>query len=119
MTMFRKFVLTALLGASLTAAALGPGVATAAPVPAPAAACTARVWLTPKEIPGPLWQEHRHWLESPIPYNGSRYVIVNMRTYGAYQWAFWGNFDGRARFGVSTWWALGNPGWKADPWLLL
>lgn len=82
------------------------------------AACRSRVWLTPHEKSGPAWQQHRHWLEAPIPVNG-RYVIINMRDYTSYSWNQWGNPNGHAQFGVPTTYALVHFWWKNDAWLLL
>ena len=100
-------MLIVLLGVSLAVA------------PQPAlAACGKSVWLTPRERPGPIWEQERHWLEAPFAING-RYAIVNMREHRSYDWKQWDNKDGRGRFGVSTRWALVNFWWKSDPWLLL
>ena len=41
------------------------------------AACRSSAWLRPMERPGHWWEEHRHWLEAPFPFNGGRYTIIN------------------------------------------
>lgn len=99
----------------LVAGLMGSGID---PEPA-SAACQSRAWLRPVEVSGPVWQQHRHYLEATFAFNGSRYVIINMRTYRSYSWSFWGNFNGRGRFGVDTTWTLANPTWRSDPWLLV
>lgn len=80
------------------------------------AACQSSMWLTPHK--GSSWVSHTNYLEGTSSYNGSGYVIVNMKTYKAYNLAFWGNFGGRARFGVPTSWNWSYPTWSGQPWKL-
>ena len=82
--------------------------------------CSRRLYGVEK--PGPVWEEHRHWLEATGPYGGNpNYTIIDMTTYRSYKWVFWGNdkWTNHAKFGVSSWWALTNPGWKDHYWLLV
>src|SRR5205085_1701896 len=90
------------------------------PVAQPLAGCSSQMRLLPAEREGYFWQEHRHWLVGLTPFNDSRYIIVNMRTSGAYDWAFiHNNEQGRSVFGVPTRWTWFHPDWKDDPWLLM
>ncbi len=82
-------------------------------------ACAKSMHLVPMERRGLPWERHLRYLEGSGEFNNSRYVIVNLSTSRTYRWGWLGNYDGRARFGVSTWWAWRNPSWKRDRWLLL
>lgn len=81
--------------------------------------CAKSMRLVPVERRGLPWERHLRYLEGSGELNDPRYVIVNLSTSRAYRWGWLGNYDGRARFGVSTWWAWRNPSWKQDRWLLL
>ncbi len=81
--------------------------------------CAKSMRLMPVERRGLPWERHLRYLEGGGEFDDSRYVIVNLSTSRAYRWGWLGNYDGRARFGVSTWWAWRNPSWKQDRWLLL
>jgi hypothetical protein len=78
----------------------------------------ARLPLVPVEVPGPWWRRHRCWLTSPVPFTGTKPIIVNMRTGMIHDWGFRGNRRGRGWFGVRTRWAWRHPAWKGDPWVL-
>ena len=66
-----------------------------------------------------LLEEHHNYLDAPVEWDGSgKYVIVNTYTRMGYQWDFWGNFDGRARFGVPTSYTVLN-NWMADSWVIV
>lgn len=97
-------------------AAQEAGRATPAP---PIEGCAGRMRLRPVEMPGSFWQQHRHRLGGTSSFNGSQYIIINMRTRTAHAWTFMGNSSvGLAVFAVPTRWAWFHPGWKDDPWLL-
>jgi|DewCreStandDraft_5_1066085.scaffolds.fasta_scaffold00362_19 hypothetical protein len=82
-------------------------------------ACARSMRLVPVERQGLPWERHLRYLEGSGEFDESNYVIVNLSTSRLYRWGWLGNYDGRARFGVSTWWAWRNPSWKQDRWLLL
>jgi hypothetical protein len=82
--------------------------------------CSSRASLTARIQPGATLQRHRHSLELMSDYDSSPYVIVNDRTKAAYQWGYEGpNNIAKAVFGVPTSFAILNPGWERDPWILL
>src|SRR5207253_2058886 len=82
--------------------------------------CSSRAALIPRVQTGPMLQRHRHSLELAEDYDSSPYVIVNARTNAVYYWGYEGpNITATAVFGVPTVFALLNPGWEHDPWLLL
>ncbi len=76
--------------------------------------------LVPRVRPGPALERHRHSLELIGAYDGSAYLILNSRTGAIYQWGYEGpNNTAQAVFGVPTGFAILNPGWEHDPWVLL
>ena len=82
--------------------------------------CSSRASLEAEVRPGPSLERHRHSLELTAGYDGSAYVIVNSRTGFVYHWGYEGpNNTAQAVFGVPTGFAISNPGWEGDPWLLL
>lgn len=106
----RKILLSLLLlFVSMVIFASGNSAA-AAPEAKPLGYCRSSLWLTPHSIPGPPWQQHRHWLEAPIPIDGT-YTIINMTTHASFHWDSWGHqYPGNhTRFGVSTWYAYAYP----------
>ncbi len=82
------------------------------------AACRNSVRLTPGEIPGPIWQQHRYYLQVNFQYGGG-YVIANQTYYKLYSWDRWGYYGNTTRFGVPTSYVLTHPAWKSEYWLLL
>jgi hypothetical protein len=82
--------------------------------------CSSRASLTARIQPGATWQRHRHSLELMSDYDSSPYIIVNGRTQAIYHWGYEGpNNIAKAVFGVPTSFAILNPGWERDPWILL
>jgi len=82
--------------------------------------CSSLAPLVPRVRPGPALQRHRHSLELTGGYDGSAYLIVNSRTGAVYHWGYEGpNKTAEAVFGVPTGFAVLNPGWEQDYWVLL
>jgi len=101
-----------------------PSSAIAAPSSSITAASSCSYVMTPQiRIPQYPGQEHLNFLYAPVTWNGAgTYVIVNTYTrigYTQSQFAFHGNFSGRARFGVPTRYTLLNPRWMADRWVII
>lgn len=113
--MFKKLAVISVLLVILLGVAATSSRVVASPLARPRMACSSRMWLTPHSSQ----RGWRNWLEGSSKFNGSKYIIVNMREHRRYRLNFWGNFDGHARFGVSKRWAWSHPWWKHDPWLLL
>ena len=86
-------------------------------------ACRSSLWMTAHVRPGYIWEQHRYYLESNGAYNGSRYVIVDMRTYEAYsdtEWLKQGlTPTSHVMVGVRTRYVFTHLWWSSDPWLLL
>jgi hypothetical protein len=117
---YMALLITILISTSWT------GVVSAAPsavqgisgVQAPLYSCRNSVRLTPGEIPGWPWQQHRHYLQINFQYGG-KYVIANQTYYTLYSWDRWGYYGNTTRFGVPTGYVATHPGWKNEYWLLL
>jgi hypothetical protein len=96
-------------------------IASPATAASPAQSKSCSYQLTPQiRLPQYPGQQHLNFLYAPVAWNGKgRYVIVNTYTRIGYQWAFHGNFSGRARFGVPTSYTLLNPHWTRDRWVIV
>jgi hypothetical protein len=82
--------------------------------------CSSRAPLVPRVEVGPMLERHRHSLELAAGYDLSAYVIVNSRTGAVYHWGYEGpSSRAQAVFGVPTGFAILNPGWEQDSWVLL
>jgi hypothetical protein len=82
--------------------------------------CSSQAPLIARIQPGATLQRHRHSLELMSDYDSSPYIIVNGRTQAVYHWGYEGpNNIATAVFGVPTSFAVLNPGWERDPWILL
>ncbi|MBV9359314.1 MAG: hypothetical protein JO023_27705 [Chloroflexi bacterium] len=88
--------------------------------PPPLDACATRLPLTTLSLPGPPWEEHRHWLIAPIPFGRDRsYAIVDQQTGGVFRWPWVNNRDGQAYFGVLTRWTWLHRDWAQHSWVLV
>lgn len=100
------------------AMALVAGVAFA-PQEAYAADCWVR--MTPRDLGGGTWTDRNYVVEAPIRFIPSRYTIYyNVPGYRTRSMSLvpHGVFNGRARWGVPTWFGYSNPSWRSYQWWL-
>ena len=80
------------------------------------------VGMNPRNLGGGRWYDRNYVVEAPINFHPSSYTIYYRGVTGTYRQylSFHGVFDGRARWGVSTWWAYRNLLWQdASRWTLV